>query len=446
MENFANGYGKWDPSRNVGSRTMSTRPKLDNIAVAPWWMNPFWFLLFFMMPLYWIVVGVSASAILQLGEKGNYLNSEGCMLGSLSIAAMAAGCLPSAFKMRAKPSCFSFSLVSVNRVLLALGLVVIVSYAIALVPVVPHWHAAIQLLLGDRQAMYMLGRAQMKIPGLTSFENAGMPLFCLYGFVSAVNGTTCIWRINRWMMVIIWVLVLTRAFVGSERIALIQVLFCYLLPRLLFRSRRGFFRSSLPICGVAGMFGIFSLFEYFRSWQYYKNIYDSYFDFVSVRFFGYFATSINNGAGFLQLHGPFGYPVATVAGFYKMALIFGSTYQPFDDMHFFLLTSASPEFNNPGGLFVPYMDFGVLGGLAVFVLVGAGLGQLYRLFLWKAPLGVLLFPPAYIGLLDIMRVFTWGDPEFIVAALSAVVASVFLTQTTEKNRILETARGVGTGA
>ena len=90
-----------------------------------------------------------------------------------------------------------------------------------------------------------------------------------------------------------------------------------------------------------------------------------------------------------------------------------------------LAVGANPEFNNPGGLLSPVIDFGVLGALAYWAVMGLVTGYLYRLYIRKHPLGMCIYPIAFLTIAELPRYIYWGEgrafPALAYLLLSAAV-------------------------
>jgi hypothetical protein len=83
---------------------------------------------------------------------------------------------------------------------------------------------------------------------------------------------------------------------------------------------------------------------------------------------------------------------------------------------------ASVEFNNPGGVFMPYCDYGLILGTFCWLILGLVSGGLMRGFIYRTPFGLVLYPVWYFGVLEVLRVFYWGDSRFF----PVIVASFFV--------------------
>jgi hypothetical protein len=79
-----------------------------------------------------------------------------------------------------------------------------------------------------------------------------------------------------------------------------------------------------------------------------------------------------------------------------------------DEYRFALFSSGlNPEFNNPGGMLSPLIDYGMWGGMIFWLLTGLLFGRLYRSFRQGRPLGLLLYPFCLLSLLELPRVLYW---------------------------------------
>lgn len=234
-------------------------------------------------------------------------------------------------------------------------------------------------------------------------------------------------------------LVIPRALVVSERLALIEAAVPVLVIVASWLYSRGRYRNTLRLAPVwlgLGVFVLFAAGEYFRSWTFYESIYGgSYLQFASDRFLGYYTTAVNNAAAiyyfqpilplFYTLTSLFRFPVLGEYATDFHASIFGEARDPL----VFLEAYANPEFNNiaPVGLWLnEYSVF--LAPVAAFV-VGLVATSLYNSFLKGRLLGVLLYPSWFIGLLEISRIYFWTNqryfPSLLFLALSLIAFKLF---------------------
>jgi oligosaccharide repeat unit polymerase len=393
----------------------------------PWWINPFLYSVFFLLPFFLIAAYSAEPYMLKLGQRTNNLTDDNIMLGVFSIAMFVLGCL--LFVPKGGPVKQSWALPedSVNTALAAMGWTSLFCYLIYFSSLAMHPSLIVQFLSGDADAMYAVRDSIEQIPGVTSFMHADLPFFSLYSISTIGSSQIRLSKMNRRLFYALFFFILLRAIFGAERLALIEALVAYAVPQAAFGWRPGFLRSAFPYLGLVVIFAIFCFGEYFRSWQFYRFYYPSFWEFITVRFFGYFSTSINNGAGIVSIFPPLYVPAETVDGFYKLLRIFGAGENPGEPMMIqYLQTYATPEYNNQGGLYVPYMDYGIVGGAVCLLVMGCATGWLYRRFLAMSPFALLLYPSWFLALLDIVRVWIWGSSRFIPVIFISLLVSFLL--------------------
>jgi hypothetical protein len=275
------------------------------------------------------------------------------------------------------------------------------------------------------------------IPGITTLTQCGALYVTVEALLWLRRGSPRAASLIR--ISIFTSLVIPRALVVSERLALIETAIPVLVILSSWLYSRGSYRNLLrfaPLWLGLGVFILFGIGEYFRSWTFYESIYGgSYLQFASDRFLGYYATAVNNAAAtyyfqpvlplFYTLTSLFRFPVL---GEYATDLhnsIFGEAREGL----LFLEAYANPEFNNiaPVGLWLnEYSVF--LAPVAAFV-IGLVATSLYNSFLKGRLLGVLLYPSWFIGLLEISRINFWPNqryfPSLIFLALSLIIFKLF---------------------
>jgi hypothetical protein len=292
------------------------------------------------------------------------------------------------------------------------------------------------IFTGGSANIYVLKTFLQTVPGITTctqFGIAAVVLGCLIG--SSVG-----WKIVRGKLVILFLLSLLRAFLYSERLAFLELAIPFLVLQLgergswtRSRSLRTLVRFA-PILGGAAVYVVFTAFEYIRSWSvYYNSRESSLFAFGFWRLLGYYVTSLNNSAFLLSsLHESVGAPYFSGAFLWQFPLLnvlvkdlFSWVHLDYGSYMALLSSGANPEFNNWGGLLSPIVDFGVLGGLEYWILMGLVTGHLYRLYTLKHPLGMCMYPVIYLALTEIPRYLYWGEGRAF-PALAYLLLSAFL--------------------
>jgi hypothetical protein len=192
----------------------------------------------------------------------------------------------------------------------------------------------------------------------------------------------------------------------------------------------------LPIVLLPAAVAVFGAFEYSRSWNFYRqNGGGSFPVFAAERFAGYYATSYNNGQLTLDYDRyPGRLPYATLQALWTAPGMDGryvalSGHAPMGSQlgDPVLTAHANPEFNNPGGLAVPFVDYGRAGGYVFFFLAGLCVGVAYRGFAHGRPAGVLLYPVLSTGVLELPRYLYWTQGR-AAPALVALGVVAYLVQ------------------
>ena len=185
---------------------------------------------------------------------------------------------------------------------------------------------------------------------------------------------------------------------------------------------------------VAGLF-VFGFFEYFRSWKFYSRSEKSFTGFVVNRFVGYYATSFNNGALCMSENKPYLLPLPyhTLHSFWNNPLTASiASYKSItgiEEYEFFmayLKVNGNPEYNLPCGLLFPIMDYGIVPGCLVWILVGYWIGLFYQQFLVGRMLGLMMYPMLWFCLLDTPRETMLFAGRSLPSYLLVVIAWVVL--------------------
>lgn len=277
-----------------------------------------------------------------------------------------------------------------------------------------HGSDVLRALGGDAGAVAFIRQRAVTVPGITTMSQFGIAMAVLAGLLWF--RAPC--RTARRFFLAIVALTLVRALVRAERLALLEMLvpFCVaLLPGLIRRQgwRPGFRIAllALPLLAVATLFGFFMVAELGRSYRakVREGTHRGLVQYSAVRLAGYYGTALNNGA-FLsrQLdHGPLPYYVLDwlwrFPGVDDVVDVRQLTGVGERDFEVLLDADLNPEFNNPSGFFAYRHDFGPAGVVVFFAVLGAGAGWLFVRFRAGRLSGLLLYPVAVNGLLEISR-------------------------------------------
>jgi hypothetical protein len=323
---------------------------------------------------------------------------------------------------------------AVDRVLDVLFALTLGAYALFMYPLLLNPQIVVDVAMGSEMAMYMMRETLNRIPGVTSFMALGSLAAAIFILYPSLTGASVPKRYFALLAAVVFACVM-RAWLWSDRLAVIEIGLASviaLLAKARLKRSGGAVRplTFAPIVGIVALVIIFAIGEYFRSWQFYRNVFPgSYAEFALIRFAGYYATSLNNGAALVTLNEPLYFPTYSVEWFYQLPFwsLLDITFQarPLDARGWSLFLEAylNPEFNNSSGLYVPLFDYGTFLGIAVWAAIGALSGYLCRAFANGDLPGMIIYPVWFTGVAEILRIFYWSDPRFfpvIVAALLIV--------------------------
>ncbi len=276
------------------------------------------------------------------------------------------------------------------------------------------------------------------VAGLTSLTQLGIAYVVIAGLLLCHGRSSTIIR----RLVIVLILGLARSFLLTERLALLELvvpLVAIGAVNLRQHPRRASWLPFAPVLGLPLLLVIFGAFEYSRSWVFYRTRTTlSFPQFVVNRLAGYYATSYNNGA--LQLahtDGVSRLPYSsfeafwTAPGISQFDLYHRLTGQNGSDLLNSVLTQyGNPEFNNPGGLAVPVVDLGPVGGMVFFFVAGLLIGLSYRSWKSGQPLGLLIYPVLFIGLLELPRYLYWTQGRVFPALVFLSITAALMSRAT----------------
>ena len=406
----------------------AARSESESRARSIWWLHPGKLTLLFTLPIYlflvYVVPRVWPHLIVLRGQ--NYVDGQFALLGMLALLMLSGGALLGA-KLDLKSRLIAPPYRMSESFLLGLGLITIAAYAIWFWPVVS-------------RLQFFIPRGELnRMPGITSFTQFGVPFMSAYFYGAWYSHQ----RYSRSLRIMCWAigfLTLSRVYIWSERLALIEIVLPIAVSALCYRSiprrrlARGVQRvvvAAGPFLGILALLSFFSATEVVRSWTTYSTTTNqSFADFVVSRFTTYYYTALNNGAGLLQtsewptfeftstLPWLFRLPFGVGALFWSAI---GRTEAPGDT---FLRRFGDVEFNNMSGIFPIFYDLGTLYALIYFALLGALFGVLYRASTKAEGIGVMFFPPAFLASLEILRISYLGQPRSFLILVGALVVAV----------------------
>lgn len=293
----------------------------------------------------------------------------------------------------------------------------------------------VQLFSGASGMNYQIRGYSEFIPGVTTFMQLHVPVVLLYIMLFS--------RSRGWWFhgaaVAVFLGAIFRAFVNSERLALVEILLPAFVLWLRFfpgKFGRGVM-MILPLLGAFLFYVFFTLSEVVRFWS---NVAQdgSYglWNFGAYHLLGYYATALNNGSGFLQAVDSNPLPTTVFNFFFNFPVvkqyipyIFDASSVRLLDGDLFLKTYLNERFNNPSGIYPVVQDVGVIGAMVLWFFAGMALGFLYRSYRAGGIMGLALYPFAFLGLSEVLRIFYWSSTRafpiwifmiMIVAVLSRI--------------------------
>ncbi|MCZ8379295.1 O-antigen ligase [Mycobacterium sp. CPCC 205372] len=306
-----------------------------------------------------------------------------------------------------------------------------------------------QLLSGDPSVKTAIGT----IPGVTTLTQFGVAAMVAASLLLAQRFS----RFELAKLLIIVGLAVVRAFVNSERLAVMElvvpivVVFAAKLAAAPGVRRR--LAQLIPAVFLVLVVVLFGVFEFFRSWGFYRaHTSDSFIEFTLNRIAGYYATAMNNGhLNIEHLQWPKRLPYDTVEAVWSAPGVEAmrlyerlgghpppNTRDPADSLYVSVLSKfGNPEFNSESGYSGPFVDYGSVGGIIFFLVVGLAAGLIYRGFCQGAVFGLVLYPVFFIGLLELPRYMYWSYGRAMYAWIG-LAAIVFLLSRTKSKESHET--------
>lgn len=287
------------------------------------------------------------------------------------------------------------------------------------------------LLSGTSDVSYTLKEETFKlVPGVTTTTQFAPLAAVLAATLPSKRWPTV--RRQLWMLVGFTVL---RSLLFSERLAMVEVMVPFFVAVGIRRVRSGWRPPKLlglmPMIALPGLIIFFTAFEYTRSWSFYsKEGNQSLLTFGATRLEGYYATAHNNSE-VVWRHRDAILPMPyDTLGFIWDSPGLNNLYETLNDKnpgkiyHFYLVSDANAEYNNPGGYGALYGDWGLPVGTTILVGYGMVCRRLNRGMWAGHETGTLLYPIVVVSLMELPRIW------YITAGriFPSVVGAIFIAQ------------------
>ncbi len=392
------------------------------IGNSPWWLDPGNFVIFVILPIFVSSALLGGPLMTEQFESFNFLTGHMIFLGIVSICLLAIGSkLGSTVASSWADRGTFFHPTKFDQFLVLLLVLALASYGLLLGSLLLEPSLVMSMLRGEGN-MFVARSYTTRLVGLTSLTNVTPVFWTMCAIRYVTRGAFFPSRGIGLLALLLPPLIFIHAFVGSERIVLIENALSFMLP--LFSFDRRFRRLGIyaPFAGLIAVVIIFTWGEYIRSWPFYQDRYDSFAEFAGLRLLAYLAVSSNTGAGMVLTMPPVGHPLITAAWFAKLPMVHVS-----DAKRQYLVEYGNQEFNNPSGIFAAIVDFGSTLGVIYILIWGVVLGVFYGLYRRGNPVGLLTFPILYAGLADLTQIWYWGQPPFVwqsIFLLAAILTTI----------------------
>lgn len=395
-----------------------------------WWSYPSRIVFFIMLPVFLVAASLGYEHFALFGHPANYIKGNIFWIGIAGLLAFSMCAFAVEFHpIRSTPSYPSIPHLQMQKVIHTLFYITLLSYIIFLSPAFINPYLLYGLATGEISS-FILRDELNRIPGVTSFmalQSLFMTCVLQYSYLTEQPLPK---RIKKMACIILFLCIL-RAWLWSERLALIELLFPVILVKIAtIRTYHRLWLVFAPLIGIFVLVIIFSAGEYFRSWQIRQHQVNlSFIEYVVARLAGYYATAINNGAAFIQNRDPYYFPINTAQWFHKFPLwsildikTIDSNFSAQD----FLSTYANLEFTNPSGLYMPYLDYGFILGTLCWGILGAVSAWFMLLYRNRSLTGLIFYPIWFIGIAEILRIFYWGGQRFFPVIVASYLVISYL--------------------
>lgn len=401
----------------------------------PWWVRPGWVIVLLVGTTAGLAAIVDPSTYLLEWGTYKFFDSEAVTRLALGVGALLLGtAFMSGLARRGGRTTITFTetqLDYLRRAYLVTFQLTVVGYALwvgsALMQGVGFGDLA-AVVGREGGAISSLKERSRPIGGLTTLTQFG-PVAVVLGYLLRKLGRA---KRGYWILVL---LAAGRMMFYAERLALLEVLIPMLLVASLTVRPGDRWRRTLragPILAGPLLWAVFAASEYTRSWVYYQRISDAPFaEWVSTRLLGYYATSYNNSALFLDSHVAGSPPWFSLNALWNAPLL--STLMPAplignmapSDWWRSVLTSRSnPEFNNVGSFLTTHAEVGLVGSLVFWLIVGMILGRVFTNMTRGSLPALLALPTLFVGLLELPRFIYWTQGRATPLLLALVVISL----------------------
>ena len=395
----------------------------------PWWTRPSTLNLLFVLPVLLLMLGS--------GGRGSEVRSSN-FLSAAYIALYVGLVLVSALGAWLGENVRQRSLLQCNdqhlaRAAIALGVLILATYLFWFRSMMFDPSFLLSILMGEEKPR----RADIgTVTGITSLVNLSPLFYSIAGYLLFVRRSR-----DRKLAALTTVLLLFtffRSYIWSERLAVADAVIPLALallgnsrPKPQQRVGRWLWRLG-PYAALPALFLFFAVSEYFRSWTYYADRM-GFWEFAFERFWSYYYTSLNNGAGVLATtaHWPAWTFENVLNWLHAFPMGIGHWFSDTVGLYtypsrVFLQRYGDPEFNTSSSFADVTLDLGVAGAALYFFLSMFCAGILYSRYLKNDVVSVMLYPSVLLALFECFRYCYWGTSRAFLWLLGTVVVLAVL--------------------
>jgi oligosaccharide repeat unit polymerase len=407
--------GTWD--------ALQTQHPLPHRAAQLWWLHPSTIILSVLIPVYLSIVAYDFKGRVP----AVYIPSWDYAFGALLLLATVAG-VQCATAQRHTLAAAAPPRISLTTMMLLL-VPALLAYAVWFGPLFLRPQLLLEVASGQRAEL----RDDIStVKGVTTFTQFGLAYAIAFAIKSGA-GVDRIRQVERWGLFLVFALALFRAFAWAERLAVIELIVCFVVTRMAYlRLGDGWplrLARVAPAVAPFALYGIFTASEYFRTWEFYANQYSSVWHLSLDRLVSYYATAVNNGVGVLVETK--GWP------YYSGAFVFESLWlspgigpvieAAFGNARFvetqWLATYGRPEFNSPTAYFRTVLDLGYFGSVVYYLGLGYIIGRGYLGWQQGRAFGLLMYGVLVLHLVESLRYGYLGETRFVPLALGLTLVA-----------------------
>ncbi|MEV5754583.1 O-antigen polymerase [Actinoallomurus sp. NPDC052308] len=438
--------------RTLGTVSRPAAPGRDGptgkslwIRHGTWWLHPAWTGVLVALPCLAVTWYIPDQDYRLWWRTPKYFDSAACLTTLLLLGAFVVGAIaPSLARRRSivrgsrvTPTADQQRILAqAGRVFVVLTLI---GYAVWALLAISRGYGGDQLgsaLLLDRDTLIGAKEEYFSTaPGVTTLTQFGpLAIVCLL-LDRRISGHR-----HRWALALLATLVLARVLINAERLALFEAVVPLIVVAAALRSGRSarprhrLWWALLPMVAPLLLAVVFGLFEYTRSWSdRYQHEHIGVGEFVMLRLGGYYATASNNSAVLLTHLAPYAklpcFTIPVIWNFPILKSLFNVHGALDAGPHHWMLVLAqygNPEFNNQGAILPAVADYGPVGALVWWAVIGLLLGVCYRALRAGELHGLVLYAVLYVGLLEMGRIFYWGLGRAFPVITGGILLAVLL--------------------